>query len=152
MSKREFKVGDMVRIFSEYGQHDGKIDAIAASNGHIRTEKFSTWYHPKQCRRLIRKAKPAPAMHKRIQRWLATPNAGTGACAFWSREEAAKYPMHDPVHLVELKSGEVITNKLDLLKAVQEYYSSADMNSMKFNRFCDSLGIPSQDKSGGGDE
>lgn len=57
MSNCELRVGDRVRVFHEFGKIDGTIDAISGI-GSVRISSSSTWWNPKQCRRLVKKKKP----------------------------------------------------------------------------------------------
>ena len=60
----DFKVGDRVRVYGHGGDmgqknHVGQIVQIHDKSGWVRVEplyRTSFWVHPKQCRRLIKKA------------------------------------------------------------------------------------------------
>lgn len=61
--KKPFKVGDRVRVYIGLDEPlEGKILEIGQTTGHLRLEEHFGFYHPKQCRRLIKK--------KRRRVWL----------------------------------------------------------------------------------
>lgn len=97
--KREFQVGDRVAAYDTCGGYFGTIETID-SYGHIKISGYQSWYHPKQCRRLI-------PPKKRREIWLELKTfketlAGHATRLHWSTIQLNGY-----ARFVEAKKNEI---------------------------------------------
>ena len=143
MSKREFKVGERVKVFC--GQlrltgAKGTINNLCGHNSlcHVRMdnptpEADTPLIHFRQLKRLRPKAKEAPR-EERLECFLAA--AGDGWWSAYKRKESAEdcaktcVPPVRVARLVELREGERILSKEDLASAFAQAYCKKE-NSHK---------------------
>jgi hypothetical protein len=149
VSKREFKVGDRVRVLDSTGGNDGTIEAIDSVNHRIKLRNRLPWFYPRQCVRLRKKPRAAEVGEaKRVERWMNIVNFGFGHNAFYTTPNEARavaaqnYPAcTTTVHLVELRDSEVPVSRACLAKAID--IANEPLNPGPwFDCLCKALGFP----------
>lgn len=145
---RPLQVGERVRVYDTYVQV-GEIDAINTS-GNIRIKSGSAWYHPKQCRRLIKKPRPKPQERTEATVIVCGEEFQMISLTVGCRaiRESVTFDARHPANrfrLIELRPGEIPVSRDDLAKAwdnevFPELLNSE--NSWTFPAFCAALDLP----------
>jgi hypothetical protein len=136
----KFKVGERVRVYGNWKPTVCEIKDIRAS-GMLSTDECGL-VHPKQCRRLKPKAKPAKKEARRLV--VSFNQSGKVAAVCRPFEKTAHlgefYSDNDVFDFIELLPGHTLVNREMLAKAWSETF----MTGMRayIPALCNALGLP----------